>query len=105
MITNDQVETEKQKIIAASKNLVDDVEEFISTLESVQEVIEGVKVAAKTCGGHQTADKISQIANMEIDKNKIQNIASLVSEINVYADPNTKKRFGKDNIRFKQYLI
>lgn len=90
MITNEQVETEKQKIIAASKNLVDDVEEFISTLESVQEVIEGVKVAANTCGGHQTADKISQIANMEIDKNRIQNITSLVSGISVYADPNTK---------------
>ena len=56
MVTNEQVETEKQKIAAASKNLVDDVEEFISTLESVQEVIEGVKVAANTYGGHQTAD-------------------------------------------------
>ena len=90
MVTNEQVETEKQKIAAASKNLVDDVEEFISTLESVQEVIEGVKVAANTYGGHQTVDKIAKIADMEIDKNKIQNIASLVSKISVYADPNTK---------------
>lgn len=90
MVTNEQVETEKQKIAAASKNLVDDVEEFISTLESVQEVIEGVKVAANTYGGHQTADKIAKIADMEIDKKKIQNIASLVTGINVYADPNTK---------------
>lgn len=71
------------------------MEEFISTLESVQEVIEGVKVATNTYGGHQTADKIAKIANMEFDKNKIQNIASLVSEINVYADPNTKKDLGK----------
>lgn len=90
MITNDQIEAEKQKIIAATKNLEDDVEEFISTLESVQQVIEGVKVAANTYGGHQTADKIAKIADMEIDKNRIQNITSLVSGINVYADPNTK---------------
>lgn len=90
MITNDQVKAEKQKIIAATKNLEDDVEEFISTLESVQEVIEGVKVAANTYGGHQTADKIAKIADMEIDKNRIQNITSLVSGINVYADSNTK---------------
>ena len=92
MITNEQVETEKQKIAVATKNLVDDVEEFLSTLESVQEVIEGVRVAANTYGGHQKTDKISQIANIEIDKNKIQNIASLVLEINVYADPNTKEK-------------
>ena len=90
MITNDQVKAEKQKIIAATKNLEDDVEEFISTLESVQQVIEGVKVAANTYGGHQTADKIAKIADMEIDKNRIQNITSLVSGINVYADSNTK---------------
>lgn len=92
MVTNEQVETEKEKIAAASKKIVDDVEEFISTLESVQEVIEGVKVAANTYGGHQTADKIAKIADMEIDKNKIKNIASLVSEISVYADPSTKKK-------------
>lgn len=90
MITVEQVEEEKQKIVAASKNLEEDVAEFISTLASVQEVIEGVKVAANTYGGHQSADKIARIADMEIDKKSIQSVTDIVAGITVYANPDTK---------------
>ncbi len=86
IITEEQIEEEKQKIIVASRNLEDSVLDFIATLNTVQEVIDGVKIAANTYGGHQRADAVDKIANMEIDKKKIKIISDSISQINVNVD-------------------
>lgn len=81
IVKKEQVEAEKAKIRLASARLRESIFSFNETLDSVQEVIEGLQVVANTNGGHSRSDKISKIANMEIDKRKILNIADYVDNI------------------------
>lgn len=81
---------EKEKIKLSLDRLTDSVENFNSTLDSVQEVIEGLKVVANTCGGHQRNDQISQIANMDINKREIACMKEDISNIKIITDIHKK---------------
>lgn len=81
VITKVQIEEEKGKIKLSAAKLRESILSFNETLESVQEVVDGLRVVANTNGGHRRSDQISQIANMEIDKSKIASIADCADNI------------------------
>lgn len=91
IVKKEQIEQEKEKIRYASARLRESVLLFNETLDSVQEVIEGLQIVANTNGGHSRSDQISRIANMEIDKKKILSIAD--SSDNIVVTDNMRKEY------------
>ena len=91
IVKKEQIELEKEKIRYASARLRESVLLFNETLDSVQEVIEGLQIVANTNGVHSRSDQISRIANMEIDKKKILSIAD--SSDNIVVTDNMRKEY------------
>lgn len=88
IVTQTEIEQEKNQIIGRTRQLQDHVQEFCSAISEVEEVIAGLRVVANTCGGQIKTERIAEVANLEFNQNMIQSISEDVSSIAVSASQN-----------------
>ena len=86
IITQTEIEQEKSKIILKTKQLQDSIHEFQYAFSEIEDVINGLRVVANTCGGYAKTEKIRNLANIDFHQVQILSVIDDIQSISIVAD-------------------